>query len=56
LLDGKGLPLEVRDHNLVGNYSRFKEFHVGGDLLVIDCIEDDILRLTRIGTHSQLFR
>ena len=56
LLDGKELPLEARDHNLIGNYSGFKEFHVGGDLLVIYCIEDDILRLTRIGTHSQIFK
>jgi mRNA interferase YafQ len=50
LLDGKPLPLEARDHNLIGDYSGFKEFHIGGDLLVIYCIEDDILRLTRIGT------
>ena len=56
LLDGKALPLEARDHNLIGNYSGFKEFHVGGDLLVIYCIVDDILRLARIGTHSQLFK
>jgi mRNA interferase YafQ len=56
LLDGKALPLEARNHNLIGDFSGFKEFHVGGDLLVIYCIEDDILRLTRIGTHSQLFR
>jgi mRNA interferase YafQ len=56
LLDGKELPLEARNHNLIGNYSGFKEFHVGDDLLVIYCIEDDILRLTRIGTHSQLFK
>ncbi len=56
LLDGKKLPLEARDHNLIGNYSGFKEFHVGDDLLVIYRIEDDILRLTRIGTHSQLFK
>ena len=56
LLDEKELPLEARDHDLIGNYSGFKEFHVGGDLLVIYCIEDDILRLTRIGTHSQLFK
>ena len=52
LLDGKALPLEARDHNLIGNYSGFKEFHVGGNLLVIYCIEDDILRLTRIGRAS----
>ena len=56
LLDGKELPLESRNHDLIGNYHGFKEFHVGGDLLVIYCIEDDILRLTRIGTHSQLFK
>jgi mRNA interferase YafQ len=56
LLDGKNLPLEASDHNLTVNYSGFKEFHVGGDLMVIYCIEDDILRLTRIGTHSQLFK
>jgi mRNA interferase YafQ len=56
LLNGKELPLEARDHNLIGNYSGFKEFHVGGDMMVIYCIEDDILRLTRIGTHSQLFK
>jgi len=56
LLDEKELPLEARDHNLVVNYSGFREFHVGGDLLVLYCIEDDILRLTRIGSHSQLFK
>ena len=56
LLEGKELPLEARNHNLIGNYSGFKEFRIGGDLLVIYCIADNILRLTRIGTHSQLFR
>ncbi len=56
LLDEKELPLEARDHNLIGNYSGFKEFHIGGDLLVIYCIEDDILRIARIGAHSQLFK
>ena len=56
LLEGKVLPLEARDHNLIGNYSGFKEFHIGGDLLVVYYIEDDIIRLTRIGTHSQIFK
>ena len=55
LLEGKTLPLEARDHSLIGNYSGFREFHIGGDLLVVYCIEDDITRLTRIGTHSQIF-
>jgi mRNA interferase YafQ len=56
LLEGKELPLEARDHNLIGNHSGFKEFHIGGDLLVVYCIEDDIVRLTRIGSHSRLFK
>lgn len=56
LLKGEALPLEARDHNLIGNYSGFKEFHIGGDLLVVYYIEDDIIRLTRIGTHAQIFK
>lgn len=56
LLDEKELPIEARDHELIGNYSGFKEFHIVGDLLVVYCVEDDIIRLTRIGTHSQIFK
>ena len=56
LLDGKDLPLEARNHNLIGNYSGFKEFHIGGNILVVYYVEDDIVRLTRIGTHSQIFK
>lgn len=56
ILEGKGLPSEARDHNLLGNYLGFREFHIGGDVLIIYCIEKNILKLTRIGTHSQLYR
>jgi mRNA interferase YafQ len=56
LLEGKALPLEARNHTLIGNYSGFKEFHISVDILVVYYIEDDIIRLTRIGTHSQLFK
>ncbi len=56
LLEGKELPPEAKNHSLTGNFSDFKEFHISGDLLVIYCIEDNILKLTRIGTHSQLFK
>ena len=55
LLEEKQLPAESKDHRLTGEYTGFREFHIGGDLLVIYIVEDDILRLTRIGTHSQLF-
>ena len=56
LLEGKTLPLEARNHTLIGNYSDFKEFHIVGDVLVVYYVEDDIIRLTRIGTHSQIFK
>ena len=56
LLEGNELPPESRDHSLNGEYTDFREFHIGGDLLIIYLIEDNILRLTRIGTHSQLFK
>ena len=55
ILDGNTLPVEAKDHLLNGEYSNFREFHISGDLLIIYCIEDDILKLTRIGSHSQLF-
>jgi len=29
LLDGKKLPIEARDHNLIGDHSGFREFHLG---------------------------
>jgi len=56
LLEERELPPESRDHSLSGDYLGFREFHIGGDLLVVYMIKDDILRLTRIGTHSQLFK
>ena len=56
ILNYQELPPEARDHNLTGEYVGFREFHIAGDLLIIYIIEDDILRLTRIGTHSQLFK
>ena len=56
LLEDNLLPPESKDHSLSGEYNGFREFHIGGDLLVIYRIEDDILRLTRLGTHSQLFK
>ena len=55
LLKEESLPKEALDHPLKGNYREFREFHISGDLLVIYCIEDDILKLIRIGSHSELF-
>jgi len=51
-------PLEVRhrDHSLSGDWSGYCECHVRPDLLLIYKKSDkDILRLARLGSHSELF-
>lgn len=57
LASGQVLPEEYKDHNLLGNYSGFRECHITPDsLLIYEIVEDElILYLTRTGTHSDLF-
>lgn len=55
LLQEQPLPPEAKDHLLIGDYENFREFHISSDLLIIYCIENETLKLTRIGSHSQLF-
>jgi len=56
LLESKELPKEAKDHPLKGDWVDFREFHVSGDLLVIYQIDNRIIKLVRIGSHSQLFK
>ena len=56
ILEGLILPSEARDHELIGEYKGFREFHLGGDMLIVYKVVDDILYLQRMGTHSQLFK
>ena len=56
LREDKSLPPESKDHALSGKYKDCREFHLGGDMLIIyleSGVEEVILM--RIGTHSQLF-
>jgi len=55
LLKGELLPTEAKDHQLLGELKECREFHISGDLLVLYKIEENTLKLIRIGTHSQLF-
>lgn len=55
-LEDKELPKEAKDHELLGKYEGFREFHLGGDMLVIYYKSQNSLILARIGTHSQLFK
>jgi len=56
VLEGKTLPAESRDHELLGEHKGFREFHLGGDMLLIYTVVDDVLYLQRVGTDSQLFK
>ena len=55
LLKEELLPIEALNHSLKGDYLRYKEFHISGNLLIIYHIEEDTLKLVRIGTHSEFF-
>jgi mRNA interferase YafQ len=45
-----------RDHDLSGDWANYRECHVKPDLLLIYRKSgDDILRLARLGSHSELF-
>lgn len=62
LIAGDG-PLEPqwRDHALKGEWSKYRECHVGGDFLLIYTLEETVGKsgtvvFARIGTHSDLFR
>ncbi len=58
LIGGDDLPTESRDHPLNGEWKSFREFHLGGDTLLIYYIdeENNQIVLIRIGSHAQLFR
>ena len=50
----QALPTEAKNHSLSGDWDDFREFHISGDLLVIYQLENDVIKLVRLGTHSQL--
>lgn len=50
------LPERSRDHALTGDWVGFRECHVRPDLLLIYEKEEGVLRLVRLGSHSELFR
>jgi mRNA interferase YafQ len=58
LINRQTLPKEANDHPLTGEWKDFREFHIGGDLVVIYRIDEknNVLQLIRIGSHAQLFK
>ncbi len=57
LQEGKPLPPENRDLELVGNFAGFRECHIRPDWLLIYYIRRDrlVLVCARTGSHSDLF-
>lgn len=56
LREGMPLPEGSKDHALNGEYSDCREFHLGGDTLVIYLVLENVAILMRIGSHAQLFK
>ena len=57
LANGYALSEDKRDHFLTGNWSGYRECHIAPDWLLIYQIvrEEQVIILTRTGTHSDLF-
>ncbi len=56
LIYERQLPSESNDHPLTANYEGYREFHIGGDAVVVYNIIDNVLNLVRIGSHNQVFK
>jgi len=58
IANGSELPVEYRDHKLIGQYDGCRECHIEPDLVLIYRIVEEklILMLLRTGTHSDLFK
>ena len=54
------LPPEWKEHNLKGEFKKYRECHVKGDLLLVYEISEiskgEFIAFIRAGTHSDIFR
>ena len=50
------IPAEYRPHMLIGDYTGHMECHIENDFLLIWYDKDaDVIKLIRLGSHSELF-
>ena len=52
---GEALDARHVDHALTGNWLGFRDCHIKPDLVLIYRVEEGVLQLARIGSHSELF-
>jgi mRNA interferase YafQ len=56
LVTDQPLDERYRDHDLSGQWAGYRECHIKPDLLLIySKTDNNILRLARLGSHSELF-
>jgi mRNA interferase YafQ len=56
LIEDKQPGPRYRDHELSGNWAGYRECHLKPDLLLIyQKSTSDVLRLARLGSHSEIF-
>ena len=55
LINDESLAFNFRVHKLVGKYKGFEECHLKPDLLMIYLRIENKLKLTRLGSHSEIF-
>ena len=56
LINNEKLPKEALDHSLKGELQNYREFHLGGDLIVLYKKDEKEIILVAIGSHSQIFK
>jgi mRNA interferase YafQ len=57
LAKGESLPIKYKEHPLQGNWKGYSDCHIFPDIVLIfkRDLENDILKLARIGNHIQVF-
>jgi mRNA interferase YafQ len=55
LIEGKPLPLRLKDHPLSGDWEHHRDCHIEPDWLLLYKIDGDDLYLVRTGSHADLF-
>ena len=56
LVKDEALPVKYRDHALTGNLKGYRDCHVKPDLVLIYRIDENVVELVRLNSHSEIFK
>ncbi len=56
LVHDAALPFTFKDHGLTGNWDGFRDCHISPDLILVYKVTPTTVYLTRLASHSELFR